>query len=61
MDALVVSWREKVKNDHVRPTSVVHGLLGDETLLAWAGPGSDEARSIHWFPYDPVGVVNVDP
>jgi hypothetical protein len=20
-----------------------------------------EVRSIHWFPYDPVGVVNADP
>ena len=44
-----------MKNDHVRPTSVVHGLLGDETLLAWAGPGSDETETSmkgrDWQPY----------
>ena len=35
-------------------TSDVDGVLS-------GGPGLDEARSIHWSPYDPVRVVNADP
>lgn len=29
VDSLVLSWRDKVRNDHVRPTSVVHSLFGE--------------------------------
>ena len=34
-------------------------VLNKIDLPARAGPR--EARSIHWFPYDRVGVVNADP
>ena len=27
----------------------------------WAQTAGDVVRSIHWFPYDRVGVVNADP
>jgi hypothetical protein len=30
-------------------------------LFSFGGGGGDQVRSIHWSPYDPVGVVNADP
>jgi calcium-dependent protein kinase len=33
---------------------VIDGVLAEERNLT-------KARSIHWSPYDPVGVVNADP
>ena len=36
----------------------VHMIFNGEFDEPW---GKDEVRSIHWFPYDPVGVVNADP
>ena len=35
-------------------------MYGNLTLLNFLG-NHDQARSIHWFPYDRVGVVNADP
>ena len=37
---------------------------GDEDafhVVALGEIAAVKARSIHWFPYDPVGVVNADP
>ena len=45
-------------------------MRGQEVAIALAGAGDpgrplafaeDEVRSIHWFPYDRVRVVNADP
>ena len=33
----------------------------DSALEVGAGLGGYQVRSIHWFPYDRVGVVNADP
>jgi hypothetical protein len=33
----------------------------DEDDPAVAAANAAKVRSIHWFPYDPVGVVNADP
>ena len=41
-DSLVVSWRDKIRNDHVRPTSIVHSFMGDHDLKAWRGPGDGQ-------------------
>ena len=30
-------------------------------LFSFGGGGGGQVRSIHWSPYDPVGVVNADP
>jgi hypothetical protein len=53
MDSLVLSWQDKVRNDHVRPTSVVHSFLGDATLQAWKGPGAGQGnlKGHDWQPY----------
>jgi hypothetical protein len=53
VDSLVVSWRDKVRNDHVRPTSIVHSFMGNDTLTAWAGPGAGQAHMAgrDWQPY----------
>jgi hypothetical protein len=54
MDSLVLNWRDKVRNDHVRPTSVVHSFLGDATLQAWKGPGAGQGAAVKghdWQPY----------
>jgi hypothetical protein len=38
-DATLVSWKEKVAVDAVRPISAVRGLMSGTKVAAWAGPG----------------------
>ena len=42
-------------------TSPVSLVAGEFLNAAGAGAGAHQVRSIHWSPYDPVGVVNADP
>ena len=50
----------KVTDKPFKPTSLTKHACG---LGGYGGciGGKHEVRSIHWFPYDPVGVVNADP
>jgi hypothetical protein len=50
---IVVGGGDAPKNGYLLAADVVATVVGD----------GDEARShpSHWFPYDPVGMVNADP
>ena len=48
VDAVLLAWREKVKHDRIRPTSLVQ-MRGDEMLTSWVGPS--EHRAADWVPF----------
>ena len=37
-DALLLVWKEKVRHNAARPTTIVHELLGDKLVDTYAGP-----------------------
>eukprot|EP01026_Neomeris_dumetosa_P053705 TRINITY_DN47_c0_g2_i1.p1 TRINITY_DN47_c0_g2~~TRINITY_DN47_c0_g2_i1.p1 ORF type:complete len:540 (-),score=55.38 TRINITY_DN47_c0_g2_i1:552-2171(-) len=45
-DSTVVVWKEKLRHDAVRPTSIIEYLLDNEEVLAWGGDGNDTTRQI---------------
>ena len=49
-DSVVVSWREKLRHDLVRPTSLVHEL-GDQKVISVDG---EEIRARDWVPFQRV-------
>jgi hypothetical protein len=52
-DATMLVWRDKVLWDRVRPTTVVHGIKGQEETMTFAGPGegSNMVKGVDWQPY----------
>ena len=52
-DAMLLVWKEKVRHNAVRPTNVVHELLGDEIVSSYAGPfeGVQELQAKDWQPF----------
>lgn len=48
-DAVILSWKEKIRHDLVRPTSTVQ-TRGKETLSSFANEGEPHAAS-DWTPY----------
>lgn len=52
-DATMLVWREKVIHNAVRPTTVVHSLLEDDTTETYAGPlqGANQVAGFDWQPY----------
>jgi hypothetical protein len=52
-DATMLSWREKVIFNRVRPTTVVHSMKGEELTMTYAGPGqgSQMVKGVDWQPY----------
>lgn len=51
-DSVVLAWREKIKHDLIRPTTVVQAK-GDETIISYKGPlqGTGELAAQDWHPY----------
>ena len=45
----------------IPPRAHLTGLYGLERLTTLAMGAASEVRSIHWSPYDRVGVMNADP
>ena len=53
-DAIVIAWREKIAHNKVRPTTVVHELLGNEVVNTYGGPNRGGPRDIpakEWQPF----------
>jgi hypothetical protein len=48
-------------DDFYRRDYRINRILGAEVVPEPCDPRDPEVRSIHWFPYDRVGVVNADP
>mmetsp|Transcript_14781 Transcript_14781/g.26439 ORF Transcript_14781/g.26439 Transcript_14781/m.26439 type:complete len:398 (+) Transcript_14781:129-1322(+) len=51
--ATVLVWKEKVVHNRVRPTTVIHELLGDTPVDTYAGPfeGVQTIKANEWQPY----------
>ncbi|CAM9889716.1 unnamed protein product, partial [Ectocarpus sp. 6 AP-2014] len=52
-NSVLLAWREKVRHDAPRPTSVIRNELGDELVDAYAGPdiGIQTIKASEWEPY----------
>jgi hypothetical protein len=53
-DAGIVTWKEKVRYDAVRPNTAIEYLYGDHPVTAWGGPGKGTVTDIpgsEWRPY----------
>eukprot|EP00536_Pseudo-nitzschia_multiseries_P018310 jgi/Psemu1/70504/estExt_Genemark1.C_23710002 len=52
-DATLLVWKEKVVHNAVRPTTVVHELVGEEKVETYAGPfkGVDQVKGTDWQPF----------
>lgn len=53
-EATIVSWREKVRHDLVRPTSIIHHLFGNDDVYSYGGPdlaGPTTLKGGSWEPY----------
>jgi len=52
-DATMLVWKEKVEQNAVRPTTVVHGLVDEQEVITYAGPfqGAKEVKGNDWQPY----------
>ncbi|CAM9150528.1 unnamed protein product [Ectocarpus sp. 8 AP-2014] len=52
-NSVLLAWREKVRHDAPRPTSVIRNELGDELVDAYAGPdiGVQTIKASEWEPY----------
>lgn len=52
-DSILVVWRQKLKYDAVRPTTVVHSLMEGNDIVSYAGPyeGSKQMKASDWQPY----------
>jgi hypothetical protein len=59
LDAGIAAWYYKRQYDFVRPVTLVHELMKDETIKAWGGPyrGTVEMPGYKWQPYQPTNVV----
>eukprot|EP01024_Parvocaulis_polyphysoides_P060369 TRINITY_DN6579_c0_g1_i2.p1 TRINITY_DN6579_c0_g1~~TRINITY_DN6579_c0_g1_i2.p1 ORF type:complete len:567 (+),score=37.83 TRINITY_DN6579_c0_g1_i2:99-1703(+) len=45
-DSTVVVWKEKLRHDAVRPTSIIEYLLDNEQVTAWGGENNDMATQM---------------
>lgn len=59
LDASIVCWNVKRRDDSVRPITAIHFLFRGQKIAAWAGPGKRTAMidGASWQPYQPIEVV----
>eukprot|EP00775_Hariotina_reticulata_P007995 gene7995-8193_t len=52
-DATIVTWKEKIRHNAVRPMSLVHHIYGDTTIRAYAGrgAGTQDISGNRWLSY----------
>lgn len=53
-ESIIVVWKEKVRHDLVRPTSLIQALRAGELVRTYAGPvvgGAAEIDAAEWEPY----------
>ena len=53
-EAIIVSWKEKVRHDRVRPTTWIHENLGQQTVVSYQGPSEGTTGPLpadEWQPY----------
>ena len=55
MDCFIACWDTKYVYDNSRPYQQVHYLLGEQEIVAWAGPhkGMRKMKGKDWRPYSP--------
>ncbi|MBK6775793.1 MAG: vanadium-dependent haloperoxidase [Flavobacteriales bacterium] len=55
MDCFIACWDTKYFYDNSRPYQQIHHLLGEEDIVAWAGPnkGMQKMKGKDWRPYSP--------
>lgn len=55
MDCFIACWETKYYYDNSRPYQQIHHLMGDEDIVAWAGPhkGMQKMKGKDWRPYSP--------
>lgn len=55
MDCFIACWETKFFYDNCRPYQQVHHLMGEEEIVAWAGPhkGMQKMKGKDWRPYSP--------
>ncbi len=55
MDCFIACWETKFFYDNSRPYQQVHHLMGEEEIVAWAGPhkGMQKMKGKDWRPYSP--------
>lgn len=55
MDCFIACWETKYFYDNSRPYQQVHHLMGEEEIVAWAGPhkGMKKMKGSEWRPYSP--------
>lgn len=55
MDCFIACWDTKYFYDNCRPYQQVHHIMGDEDIMAWAGPnkGMQKMKGKDWRPYSP--------
>ena len=55
MDCFIACWETKYFYDNCRPFQQVHHLMGEEEIVAWAGPhkGMKKMKGSEWRPYSP--------
>lgn len=54
LDVTIIAWKEKRRNDNIRPTGqTMKYLFGDRRFRAWGGPGKRPVRikAGNWQPY----------
>mmetsp|Transcript_1965 Transcript_1965/g.3054 ORF Transcript_1965/g.3054 Transcript_1965/m.3054 type:complete len:522 (+) Transcript_1965:66-1631(+) len=53
-ESIIVSWKEKVRHDAIRPTTWIHENLKDEIVISYQGPSEGMTGPIpasEWQPY----------
>jgi hypothetical protein len=55
MDCFIACWETKFFYDNSRPYQQIHHLMGEEEIVAWAGPnkGMQKMKGKDWRPYSP--------
>lgn len=55
MDCFISCWETKFFYDNSRPYQQIHHIMGNEDIVAWAGPhkGMQKMKGKDWRPYSP--------